>query len=109
MLASMPELAPAKDAGPLPTLVGRGPHVRVSGQLGFAERIHFLQPRVAALLADTEFNLTLFAEDQVCWPGTDLGDGIQSLWTCTSCVSDVPGHLFGLPVANARRSNSSTG
>ena len=32
-------------------------------------------------------------------PDVDLGEGIASLWTGTSCVSSVPGELFGLPVA----------
>jgi hypothetical protein len=45
----------------------------------------------------------LFAQEQVWMHRTDIGSGIRSLWTGTSCVSTVPGRIFGLPVARCTK------
>lgn len=50
------------------------------------------------VVADSEFNLTLFAEEQVWKERISLGQGIKSLWTGTSYTGTVPGRLFKLPV-----------
>lgn len=52
----------------------------------------------ALVVADSEFDLTIFAEDQVWSSAIELGDDVASLWTGTSCVSSVPGRVHGLPV-----------
>jgi hypothetical protein len=54
--------------------------------------------RTAVVLADSEFNLTLFAEEQIWRPEVNLGENVKSLWTGTSCVSTVPGRVHRLPV-----------
>jgi len=79
-------------------LVKQGPHTQVSFRIAFAERLRWPRPRCALVVADSEFNLTLFAEEQVWAPSVALGDEVASLWTGTSCVSSIPGRLFGLPV-----------
>jgi hypothetical protein len=79
------------------------PHVQVSFRIAFAEQIRWPRPRCALVIADSEFNLTMFAEEQV-WPGSvHLGDGVASLWTVTACVSRVPGRLHGLSVEHCTR------
>lgn len=79
-------------------LVQDGPHVQVSFRIAFAEKIHWPRERTAIVVADSEFNLTLFAQETAWAPDVPLGDGIQSLWTGTACVATVPGRLFGLPL-----------
>ena len=79
-------------------LIQDGPHTQVSFRIAFSERIRWPRKRCAIVVADSEFNLTLFAEDQVWDPDVDLGEGIGSLWTGTACVSSVPGRLYGVPV-----------
>ncbi|MHB2021386.1 MAG: FAD-dependent oxidoreductase [Candidatus Xenobia bacterium] len=84
-------------------LVQEGPHVQVSMRIGFAEPVAFPHPRTAVVLADSEFNLTLFAEEQAWAHEVAMGKGIGSLWTVTSCTGDVPGRLYGLPVVRCTR------
>lgn len=77
-----------------------GPHVQVSFRLGFAEPIRFPRPRTAVVVADSEFNLTLFAVEQAWSPEVALGPDVRSLWTGTACAARVPGRLFGLPLCH---------
>lgn len=87
----------------LPLLVEGGPHTQVSFRLAFTEPIALPRPRLAMVLADTEFNLTLFAEEQVWHEHVSLGEGVRSLWTGTACVASEPGRLFGRPVLRCCR------
>lgn len=50
------------------------------------------------VVSDSEFNLTLFAEEQVWNKEVDLGRNIKSLWTGTSCISSIPGRIYHKPV-----------
>src|SRR5690606_22534502 len=84
-------------------LIQDGPHVQVSFRLAFAEPIRFPRERTALVLADSEFNLTLFAQEQAWRRDVDLGKGVASLWTGTSCVATVPGRLHGLPVVRCTK------
>jgi len=79
-------------------LVADGPHVQVSFRVAFSERIAWPRPRSAVVIAASEFDLTIFAEEQAWSPAVVLGDGISSLWTGIACVSSVPGRVHGLPV-----------
>jgi glycine/D-amino acid oxidase-like deaminating enzyme len=80
-------------------LTADGPHVQVSFRIAFSEPIAWPRPRCALVIADSEFDLTIFAEEQAWSSNVDLGDDVASLWTGTSCVSSVPGRVHGLPVA----------
>ncbi|HCC47871.1 MAG TPA: hypothetical protein DEQ38_07120 [Elusimicrobia bacterium] len=84
-------------------LVKGGPHVQISFRLAFSEEIKFPRARSAAVLCDSEFNLTLFAEEQVWDKEVDLGRGVASLWTGTSCISGVPGRLHHKPVTDCTK------
>lgn len=84
-------------------LVQRGPHVQVSFRLAFQERIRWPRPRTALILSDSEFNLTMFACEQVWRSQAALGAGVKSLWTGTACVSTVPGRRFGVPLERCTR------
>jgi len=55
------------------------------------------------VISDSEFNLTLFAEEQVWNKEVDLGRNIQSLWTGTSCISSVPGRIYHKPVSSCSK------
>lgn len=103
VLARTPALAAREPLPQLAALARTEPHVQVSFRLGFAECIRFPRPRTALVLGDTEFNLTLFAEEQVWSPEVPLGAGVGSLWTGTSCAGTVPGRLFHLPVSRCSR------
>jgi hypothetical protein len=80
-------------------LTADGPHVQVSFRIAFSERIEWPRARCAVVVADSEFDLTIFAEEQAWTPEVVLGDGVASLWTGTACVSSIPGRVYGLPVA----------
>ena len=93
-----PQLLERSDLALFQGLVADGPHLQISSRIAFSEPIRFPRPRTAVVLADTEFNLTLFAQEQAWGPDVWLGEGVGSLWTCTSCTSGVPGRVHGLPV-----------
>lgn len=84
-------------------LIQDGPHTQVSLRIAFDEPIRFPRPRVAVVLADSEFNLTLFAQEQAWRPEVELGDRVKSLWTVTACASGVPGRLYGLPLESCTK------
>ncbi|MDO8389011.1 MAG: FAD-dependent oxidoreductase [Actinomycetota bacterium] len=84
-------------------LTADGPHVQVSFRIAFGEPIAWPRARCAVVVSDSEFDLTIFAEEQAWSAGVDLGDGVASLWTGTSCVSSVPGRVHGLPVAHCTK------
>jgi len=75
-----------------------GPHAQVSFRLAFSEEIKFPRKRTAVVVSDSEFNLTLFAQEQVWDKEVDLGQNIKSLWTGTSCNSSAPGRIYRKPV-----------
>ena len=103
ILARTPDLEQQKELRLFKPLIQDGPHFQVSFRVGFSEPIKFPRERVAVVVADSEFNLTLFAEEQVWMAGSDLGQNIKSLWTGTSCVGTVPGRLFNLPVVKCTK------
>jgi len=103
ILARTPELEGQGELRLFKPLIQDGPHVQVSFGIAFAEPIKFPRERTAVVVADSEFNLTLFAEDQVWRDSVLLGQDVRSLWTGTSCVGTVPGRLFDLPVINCTK------
>ncbi|MEK9159249.1 MAG: FAD-dependent oxidoreductase [Patescibacteria group bacterium] len=81
-------------------LIADGPHTQVSFRIAFSEKILWPKERSAFLLPDSEFNITLFAQEQV-WPSdVSLGKEVKSLWTGTACVASEPGKIFNLPLEN---------
>ena len=98
IFARSPALEQERELRLFQPLIQEGPHTQVSFRIAFTEAIRFPHKRTAAVLADSEFNCTLFAEEQVWRPDIELGEDVKSLWTGTSCVSTVPGRLHGLPV-----------
>lgn len=79
-------------------LIQDGPHTQVSFRIAFSEPIVFPRPRTGVVLVDSEFNITLFAEEQVWRKEVELGDQVRSLWTGTTCTGTVPGRIHKLPV-----------
>lgn len=79
-------------------LTADGPHAQVSFRVAFKDRISWPGPMQAFVLADSEFNITLFAQEQAWHAGENLGENVGSLWTGTACVSSVAGRVHGLPV-----------
>lgn len=84
-------------------LTAEGPHVQVSFRIAFSERIMWPRERCAVVVSDSEFDLTIFAEEQAWAIGVELGDGIESLWTGTACVSSVPGRVHGLALESCTK------
>ncbi len=84
-------------------LIQEGPHTQVSLRMAFAEKIAWPRKRAAIVVADSEFGLTLFAQEQVWDPQVSLGTGVQALLTITACVATVPGRLYGLPLIHCTR------
>lgn len=98
ILARTPNLERQAELRLFKPLVQEGPHVQVSFRIAYYEPVIFPRARTAVVVADSEFNLTLFAEDQVWDSKVDLGRNVMALWTGTSCVGTVPGRLYNLPV-----------
>ena len=84
-------------------LIQDGPHTQVSFRLAFSEEIKFPRKRTAVVVSDSEFNITLFAVEQVWDKSVNLGNNIKSLWTGTSCISSVPGSIYHKPVNNCTK------
>lgn len=103
ILQRSPELARLAQLRSFKPLVQDGAHTQVSFRIAFAERIRWPRPRCAVVVADSEFDLTLFAVEQA-WPAeVELGEEVASLWTATACVSSVPGCVHGLPLERCTR------
>lgn len=79
-----------------------GPHTQVSFRVAFSEKIRWPRERCAVVLSDSEWNITLFDQEQIFPEGT-LGENVRSLWTGTACVSTMPGRVHGLPLGNCTR------
>lgn len=98
ILERTPDLARLDQLRFFRPLTQDGPHTQVSFRIAFGERILWPRPRVGLVIADSEFNLTIFAEEQVWARNVNLGEDVRSLWTGTACVSSVPGALTGVAV-----------
>lgn len=98
ILERTPSLAAREQLRLFRPLTRRGPHTQVGFRIAFSERIAWPRGRTAVIIADSEFNLTLFAQEQAWTSDVALGDGVKSLWTGTACVATVPGRLYGLPL-----------
>jgi hypothetical protein len=94
VLSRTPELEELEVLRLFKPLTRDGPHTQVSFRLAFPEKVKFPRQRVGVVVSDSEFNLTLFAQEQVWGKEVDLGNNIQSLWTGTSCCSSVPGRIY---------------
>lgn len=87
-----------------PKLSEQLPHVQVSFRIAFKDHIQWPYENTAIVLADSEYNITLCDMQQIWDPvnevrgGETMGPNIGSLWTCTACVSSVPGRIYGLPI-----------
>jgi uncharacterized protein with NAD-binding domain and iron-sulfur cluster len=103
ILSQTPLLEKQEELKLFKPLVQDGPHTQVSFRLAFSEAIKLPRKRTAVVVSDSEFNLTLFAEEQVWDKDVDLGQNIKSLWTGTSCISSVPGRIYHKPVNNCTK------
>lgn len=98
-----PELAKLEQLRLFQPLINDGPHTQVSFRIAFTEKISWSKDRTALLLPDSEFNLTLFPQEEVWDSEVDLGEDVASLWTGTACVADVPGKVYGLPLTQCTK------
>jgi uncharacterized protein with NAD-binding domain and iron-sulfur cluster len=103
ILCKTPELENQAVLQRFKPLTQDGPHTQVSFRLAFSEEIKFPRNSVAIVVSDSEFNLTLFAQEQVWMKEVDLGENIKSLWTGTSCNSSIPGRIYHKPVENCTK------
>jgi len=103
ILSLTPALQSREELKLFKPLIQAGPHVQVSFRVAFSEKIKFPRARTAVVVSDSEFNLTLFAEEQVWDKEVDLGQNVSSLWTGTSCISSFPGRLYHKPVNNCTK------
>jgi len=98
ILERTPNLATQPELRQFNSLIQDGPHTQVSFRIAFTEPIYFPRERTAVVVSDSEFNLTLFAEEQAWRREVDLGENVRSLWTGTTCTGTVPGKIHGRPV-----------
>ncbi|MBF0408449.1 MAG: FAD-dependent oxidoreductase [Candidatus Riflebacteria bacterium] len=103
ILSETPALEKQEELNLFKPLIQDGPHAQVSFRLAFSEEVKFPRKRTAVVVSDSEFNLTLFAEEQIWDKEVDLGKNIKSLWTGTSCISSVPGRIYHKPVNNCTK------
>ena len=103
ILERTPELAQDDELRKFRPLTQDGAHTQVSFRIAFSEKIHWPRKRAAVIVADSEFNLTIFAQEQAWPPEVSLGVGVKSLWTGTACVGKVPGRIYGLPVVECSK------
>lgn len=98
VLERTPSLAAQEQLRLFRSLTQRGPHTQVGFRIAFSAKITWPRERTAVIIAESEFNLTLFAQEQAWRTDVALGDGVKSVWTGTACVATVPGRLYGLPL-----------
>jgi hypothetical protein len=98
ILRRTPQLAEQDQLRLFEPLIQDGPHTQVSFRIAFTERIAWPRKRAVVIIADSEFNLTLCASEQIWATNVKLGASVKSLWTCTACVGRMPGRIYGLPV-----------
>jgi hypothetical protein len=98
ILRRTPQLAEKDQLRLFAPLTQDGPHTQVSFRIAFSERIAWPRKRAVVIIADSEFNITLCASEQIWAPDVNLGVGVESLWTCTACVAKSLGRIYGLPV-----------
>lgn len=103
IISQTPDLENERELRLFKPLIQDGPHTQVSFRIAFSEAISFPRERTAVVLADSEYNLTLFAEEQVWKDKVELGENIKSLWTGTSCAGNVPGRIYNLPVVKCTK------
>lgn len=103
ILSKTPALEMQEELKLFKPLVQDGPHTQVSFRLAFSEEIKLPRKRTAAVISDSEFNLTVFAEEQVWDKDVDLGQNIKSLWTGTSCIGGFPGRIYHKPVIHCTK------
>jgi uncharacterized protein with NAD-binding domain and iron-sulfur cluster len=98
ILKKTPELEKQDPLHLFEPLTQDGPHTQVSFRIAFAKQIRWPTERAALVIVDSEFNLTLFAQEQAWSKDVDLGKDVKSLWTVTACVAKAPGRIYGLPL-----------
>jgi uncharacterized protein with NAD-binding domain and iron-sulfur cluster len=82
-------------------LTSDNPHVQISFRIAFSEKINFKNiqyKELAVILVDSEFDITLFPQDELWNENVYLGKNIKSLWSGTATIDTVPGKLYGLPL-----------
>lgn len=77
ILSRTPELAQMEVLRLFKPLIQDGPHTQVSFRVPFSEKIRFPRERVAVVVTDSEFNLTLFAEEQLWMKEANQGKALQ--------------------------------
>ncbi len=87
-----------KMANQFENLTQDGPHIQVSFQIGFDKQFSWPGERQPVIISDSEFNITMYRQDELWDSDIYLGPDIKSLWSGTACVSYIPGSLFGKPV-----------
>ena len=75
-----------------------GPHVQVSFRIGFDTEFKWECCRTAVIVSSSEFNITMYRQEELWSKDVILGPDIKSLWSGTACVSYIPGSLFGKPL-----------
>jgi hypothetical protein len=87
-----------------PALTADGPHVQISFQIVFGERIVLPGGReTAVILTDSEFDITLFSQDQLFAKDVVLGQDAVSLWSGTATIDSIPGSLYGKTMLHLTR------
>ncbi|MGK2925675.1 MAG: FAD-dependent oxidoreductase [Lysobacterales bacterium] len=103
ILERTPSLAAQEQLRLLRPLTQSGPHTQVGFRIAFSEEIRWPRERTAVVIAESEFNLTLFAQEQAWKADVALGNGVKSVWTGTACVATVPGRLYGLALTHCTK------
>lgn len=83
-------------------LVADTAHAQVSFRIAFTRKIKMCQRPVrvspAIILLDSEYDITLFAPDELWKNSAYFGDGVQSLWSGTATLDQTRGALYDLPL-----------
>lgn len=75
-------------------LVKDGPHIQISFRIGFPQIIKLPQQYIAFILPDSEFNITLYFQNNIWYDDVFLGPNIKTLISGTACVSYNKGKLY---------------
>jgi len=108
ILERSPDLARLDQLCLFEPLTADGPHVQVSFRIAFSERIEWPRPRCALVVADSEFDLTIFARNRSGRPASISATASLRCGPARHASPASPDACTGCPSRSARESNSST-
>ena len=108
VLSRTPKLLEDMELSKFKMITRQPEHLQISFRIAFMEKINFPDHETVVILVDSEWDITLFSQDQIWSKTILLGEinkqKIKSLWSGTACISENSGELYNISMRNAIKS-----